>query len=113
MEGRCPQKSVHHILARSHGYHRYHITSECLYALAAAAHPPLLHLGVRVIIKLYPALLVVSPLIGVSVWDRRAFELCHHRGAHRIVARALLGPVGKVEDRLVKTRGHLRRRRAR
>ena len=111
MEGRCPQPSVHQILTRCHSYHRYHITGERLYALAPAAHPPLLYLGVRVVVKLYPILRSVRPLVWVPVRHWRSLELCRHRLSHRIISRTLLRPVGKVKDRLVEARGHLRRRR--
>ena len=89
-------------------------TSERLDVLFPTAHPPLLDLGVRIIVELYPALRVVGPLIRVPVRvrDRRALELGRHRLSHRVVARALLGAVGKMEDRLVQARGQLHRRRA-
>ena len=81
--------------------------------LPAAARPPLFDLGVRVIVKLRPVLPAVGPLVRVPVRDGRALELGRHRRSHRVVARALLGAVGEVEDRLVQPGGRLRRRRAR
>ena len=87
-------------------------TSERLDVLFPTAHPPLLDLAVRIIVKLYPALRVVGPLVWVPARDRRSIEVCRHGLPHRVVARALLRAVGEVEDRLVQARGHLRRRRA-
>ena len=88
------------------------IIGERLDVLSPAALPPLVDLGVRVIVELYPALRVVRPLVRVPVRDRRTLEFGRHRLSHRVVARALLGAVGKVEDRLVQAGGRLRRRRA-
>ncbi len=89
--------------------------TERLDTLLAAIRPPLLDLGVRVIVKLDAALRSVRPLVRVPVRgpDRLVLELGRHRGAHRFVARALRGPVGQVEDLLVQPGGVLRRRRAR
>jgi len=84
------------------------MTSERLDTPTSAARPPPLDLRVRVIIKLDLALGAVRPLVRVPVRDGLALELGRHRGAHRLVARALRGSVGEVKDLLVQPRGLLR-----
>ena len=54
----------------------------------------------------------VRPLVRNPVCRDRLVtlvELGRFRGAHRIVVRALRGPVGQVEDLLVEARGIFRR----
>jgi hypothetical protein len=93
---------------------RRRLVYERLDLQAPAVHPPPLDLRIRIIVELRPILLAVRPLVRVPLrLDWLAVELGRHRGAHRRVARALLGPVGKVEDLLVQAGRLLRNRRTR
>ncbi len=77
--------------------------TECLNALLAAIHPPLLNLGIRVIVKLDVALRSVCLLVWVSIQglDQLVLKLGCHHGVHHVIMRVLCGPVGQVEDLLV------------
>jgi len=79
-------------------------TREDLGQLSPVAHPPLLHLGVRTIVKLDAILPVVSPLVRVPVQHWRPLELSRHRLSHRIVARTLIRPVAGEKDGLGETK---------
>lgn len=81
---------------------------------APDVRPPPLDLSIRVIAELRPTPLAVRPQIRVPLCrERLALDHSRHRGAHRDVARVLLRPVGKVEDRLVQAGILLRIRRTR
>jgi hypothetical protein len=58
-----------------------------------ATRPPSLDLRIRIIIKLYPVLRTVSPLIRITIWDGPALKLCGHRCAHGVIACPLIGAV--------------------
>jgi len=81
----------------------------CLNALLASTCPPLLDLGIHVIVKPDTALQSVHPLVRVPVFslDWLVLELSHHCGAHCIVVHVLCGPIGQVEDLLVQPGGVL------
>jgi len=81
-------------------------TSDHLDILFPTANPPLLNLAGRIIVVLYPALRVASPLFRVPAWDRHSIGLCRNRIPHRVVVGALLKAIGEVEDCLVQPRGH-------
>ena len=87
------------------------VLPEHLHLLTSAARPPPLDLAIRIIVELDPALRTVGPLVRVPVWDRFTLQFSCHRRAHRVIARALVGPVGQVEDLLVQPGGFLRGRR--
>jgi hypothetical protein len=81
---------------------------------APAVRPPPLDLSIRVIAELCPTPLAVRPRVRVLLCrEWLALEHRRHRGAHRRVARMLLGPVGKVEDLLIQAGRVLRIRSTR
>jgi hypothetical protein len=61
--------------------------------LSPTIRPPSLDLGIRIIIKLDVVLRTVSPLVRITIWDGPALEFGSHRGAHGVVACALIGTV--------------------
>jgi hypothetical protein len=69
------------------------VPSERFDLLSPTTRPPSLDLGIRIIIKLDVVLRTVSPLVRIAIWDGPALNLGSHRGAHGVVACALIGTV--------------------
>jgi hypothetical protein len=61
--------------------------------LSPSTRPPLLDLGIRIIIILNVVLRTISQLVRIAIWDGPALKFCSHRGAHRVIASALFGTV--------------------